>query len=150
MNNVKAIEILRHSNELLLKQIDKLREIPSEQASCMGAYDSLKMCEEEYAAVDFAISALQAPRRFLVSVPEGTLKVQAKHDYERPDQGEDNPMDFPGIYVDLVRPGHDDVLIACIEYESSFDYLQACVYGDILQDEPTHVIRIEHMEDESV
>lgn len=43
MENMKAIEILKHSNELLLKQINKLREIPGEVASSVDAYSTLKM-----------------------------------------------------------------------------------------------------------
>lgn len=54
-------------------------------------------------------------------------------------------MDFPGVYIDLVRPEHDDVLLACIEHESCFDYLQACIYGDALRDDPTHVIKYDNL-----
>lgn len=64
------------------------------------------------------------PRRFFVETPAGTLRVQAKTD-------NDDPSDYPGVYIDLVHPVYeslDDQLLACVEYDSCADHLQTCTY----------------------
>lgn len=40
-------------------------------------------------------------REFYVDTPLGKLHVHAKHDT-------DNAADYPGVYVDLVRDGHEE------------------------------------------
>lgn len=60
-------------------------------------------------------------REFYIETPLGKLKVWAKHDI-------DCATDFPGVYVDLVREGKGDELLACVEYIPYGDYLQTCVY----------------------
>lgn len=72
-------------------------------------------------------------REFYVETPLGLLKVWAKHDV-------DLSLDFPGVYVDLVREGEDDVLLACVEYESVDKRIQTCVYGDAREEAPTHIV----------
>ena len=76
----------------------------------------------------------QAPqshiRSFLVDTPIGKLKVHAKNVV-------DTAGNFPGVYVDLVREGQDDQLLACVEWESVDKQLQACVYGNKDEDSPT-------------
>lgn len=64
------------------------------------------------------------PRRFFVKTPAGTLRVIAKTD-------DDDPSDYPGVYIDLVSPVYenlDDQLLACVEYDSYGDHLQTCTY----------------------
>ena len=60
-------------------------------------------------------------RAFWVDTPLGRLKVWAKH-------FKDNSEDYPGVYVDLERPGKETELLACIEYDSNAGELQTCVY----------------------
>ena len=82
------------------------------------------------------------PRQFVVDTPMGKLRACAKADFgKKPGDmmSQDCTDDFPGIYVDLVREGRDDELLACVEYESCDKKLQTCVYGDLLSDAPTHV-----------
>ena len=64
---------------------------------------------------------MKEKREFIVETPLGKLKVYAKHE-------SDNPADFPGVFVDLVREGEDDEMLACVEYDSCSDTLQTCVY----------------------
>lgn len=64
------------------------------------------------------------PRRFFVKTPAGLLRVQAKAD-------NDDPSDYPGVYIDLVYPVYEsleDQLLACVEYDSCSDHLQTCTY----------------------
>lgn len=64
------------------------------------------------------------PRRFFVKTPAGLLRVQAKTD-------DDDPSDYPGVYIDLVSPVYEsleDQLLACVEYDSCGDHLQTCTY----------------------
>ena len=72
-------------------------------------------------------------REFYVETPLGLLKVWAKHDV-------DLSLDFPGVYIDLVREGEDDVLLACVEYESVDKWIQTCVYGDSREEAPTQIV----------
>ena len=78
-------------------------------------------------------------RAFCVETPYGKLLVTAK-------TAVDDPEDFPGIYVDLVRADSEKVLLACTEYESLTKMLQTCVYGDGLLDEPTEVVAHENLD----
>ncbi len=71
-------------------------------------------------------------REFTVETPLGRLKVWAK-------QEQDSPADFPGVYIDLVHAGEDNDMLACVEYDSTNDRLQTCVYQPGI-DEPTAVI----------
>ena len=75
-----------------------------------------------------------AKREFCVDTPLGRLKVWAKHD------GTDCAEDYPGVYIDLVKDGEPDVLLACIEYDSCDKELQASVYGITSNDSPTNII----------
>lgn len=88
----------------------------------------------EYAA-EIPTPAAEKTREFFVDTPLGKLKVWAKHKT-------DDPEDFPGVYVDLAgKDGEEDVCLACVEYESSKEGLYTCVYGNVKDDSPTHVIR---------
>ena len=71
-------------------------------------------------------------REFYIDTPLGKLKVWAKHKI-------DNAVDFPGVYVDLVRDGMDDDMLACVEYDSCHDRLQTVVYQPAI-DEPHEIV----------
>lgn len=74
--------------------------------------------------------ALNATR--IVDTPAGKIIAYPKHKV-------DCPVDFPGIFVDLVQPNGEKLLLACVEYDSGADDLMCCVYGDGLTDDPTDV-----------
>lgn len=77
-------------------------------------------------------------REFRIWTPKGDLKVQAK-------SALDDPSDFPGVYIDLIRhDGHD--LLCCVEYDSVADGLYARVYAD--GDEPSESVRFENADEE--
>lgn len=67
-------------------------------------------------------------RDFFVDTPLGKLHVHAKHDT-------DNAADYPGVYVDLVRDGHDDEMLACVEFDSYEGDLLTTAY-DTGDDQP--------------
>ena len=90
-------------------------------------------------------------REFTVDTPVGRLKISAKSDYGNPaaiTSQEDNPDDFPGVYVDLVMPNGSDLMLACVEWESVDRRLQACVYGNCTSDDPSDIVYFEDLEDE--
>ena len=66
-------------------------------------------------------------REFYIDTPIGKLKVYAKHE-------KDCPADFPGVFVDLVRDGKEDVVIPCIEFESCEGNLMATIYVQLYND----------------
>lgn len=59
-------------------------------------------------------------RKFHVDTPLGKLRVCAKSDVDCAD-------DYPGIYVSLLTDD-EDVLLACVEYDSSEENLLTTVY----------------------
>ena len=71
-------------------------------------------------------------REFYVDTPLGKLKVWSKHET-------DNADDFPGVYIDIVRDGLDDDMLACVEYDSCSNRLQTLVYQTGM-DEPVELI----------
>ena len=71
-------------------------------------------------------------RGFYVDTPLGALHVYAKHSIV------DDPGDFPGVYIDLILPGHDREMIACVEYDSGDGTMLTTAY-DIGCDEPVVV-----------
>jgi len=71
-------------------------------------------------------------REFIIDTPLGKLRVWAKHD-------QDCLVDFPGVYVDFLQDGKDDALLACVEYDSSNDRLQTCVYQPAIV-EPVEIV----------
>lgn len=75
-------------------------------------------------------------REFYIDTPIGKLKVYAKHK-------KDCPADFPGVFVDLVRDGDEDVLIACVEFDSCEKNLLATIYGQLYNDSPTDIRHID-------
>lgn len=89
-------------------------------------------------------------RIFYVDTPLGKLKIYAKHDnvptcFDENDNPvfacKDFPEDYPGIYIDLIRPGEPDTsgeLLCVVEYASNQDHLQTVVY-DIGSDLPSHI-----------
>lgn len=79
-------------------------------------------------------------REFFIDTPLGKLRVYAKHD-------KDNPSDFPGVFIDSVKEGEDDICLACVEYDSVAKGIYAHVYGDIYADYPTDSTRYEGLED---
>lgn len=82
------------------------------------------------------IDELQKKRVFYIDTPIGKLKVYAKHE-------KDCPADFPGVFVDLVRDGDEDVLIACVEFDSCEKNLLATIYGQLYNDSPTDIRHID-------
>lgn len=79
-------------------------------------------------------------REFFVNTPAGRLRACAKADYGKRLPAVDEPEDFPGIFIDLIRDGEDDILLSCTEWESCDKRLQTCVYGELNADEPTDVV----------
>ena len=75
---------------------------------------------------------MDSKREFYVDTPLGKLKVWAKTEA-------DDWNDYPGVYVDLVREGEQDVLLACTEYVSHDGYIQTCVYQPDA-DEPAEIV----------
>ena len=75
-------------------------------------------------------------RSFIIDTPLGKLHVHAK-------QERDLPEDFPGVYVDLQKDNGEEVLLACVEYESVTQRLQTCVYKREWEDEPSDVVEHE-------
>lgn len=75
------------------------------------------------------------PRRFFVKTPAGLLRVLAK-------TNNDDPSDYPGVYIDLITPGipEDEELLACVEFDSCGNNVQTCVYQPEI-DEPVSVIK---------
>lgn len=71
-------------------------------------------------------------RDFCVDTPLGTLHVYAKHSIT------DSPADYPGVYVDLVRNGHDPEMLACVEYDSGDGTMLTTAY-DIGCDDPIFI-----------
>ncbi len=76
------------------------------------------------------------------------LKVYSKHE-------KDCSADFPGAFVDLVREGKDDMLIACVEFDSVEQNLLAAIYGQLYSDIPIgirniDVFNIEDLTDEQI
>lgn len=71
-------------------------------------------------------------RDFCVDTPLGTLHVYAKHSIT------DSPADYPGVYVDLVRNGHDPETLACVEYDSGDGTMLTTAY-DIGCDDPIFI-----------
>ena len=67
-------------------------------------------------------------REFYVKTPLGDLHVHAKYDT-------DNATDYPGVYVDLVRDGHEDEMLACVEFDSNEGDLLTTAY-DTGDDQP--------------
>lgn len=152
MDKLNAAKILRASNELLKKQMEKLEHASeSMEIPQSGPYDTLQKCQAEYEAVETAISVLEAPpRSFFVKTPCGKLKVTAKADWgptacNEPEH-KDDPESYPGVFVDLIRDGQDDELLACVEYDSTQEKLQAAIYTDVNGDAPSDLILFESVE----
>ena len=79
-------------------------------------------------------------REFFIDTPRGRLRVWAKHET-------DCAEDYPGVYIDLCDPGGNcDEMLACVEYNSSDDCLQSCVYQPGI-DEPVCIIRHDDLSD---
>lgn len=68
-------------------------------------------------------------REFYVKTPLGELHVYTKY------ENEDVMTDYPGVYVDLLREGHEAEMLACIEYDSGNGRMLTTAY-DIGHDEP--------------
>lgn len=68
-------------------------------------------------------------REFFVKTPLGDLHVYAKY------ENEDMMADYHGVYVDLVREGHEAEMLTCIEYDSGNGGMLTTAY-DIGHDEP--------------
>lgn len=76
-------------------------------------------------------------REFFVDTPLGKLRVWAKSDV-------DDASDYPGVYIDLIPKNKpvdfaDDYMIACIEYDSSDNKIQSCLYQPTI-DEPVEIV----------
>ena len=97
----------------------------------MGNNDQYPCYETLYACDSSGSVCKEMPREFYINTPIGKIKVYAKTNV-------DDPSNFPGVYVDLVK-GDELVQLACVEYESNKEKLQTCVYGDGSDDAPTNV-----------
>ena len=75
---------------------------------------------------------MQNKREFEIETPLGKLRVYAKHET-------DTPADYPGVFVDLITPTGESVLLSCTEYDSADGSLLTTAYGDGLIDEPTDI-----------
>ncbi len=85
---------------------------------------------------------MEMERSFEVNTPLGKLKVYAK-------QEDDVPENFPGVFIDLIpADSNDTILLTCVEYESTKQVIQTCVYGDGLTDEPTNVVEHQNLPEE--
>lgn len=72
-------------------------------------------------------------KRFEVKTPMGILVAE-----EKGTEGE-----YPGIWVSLIPNGkQDDILLACVEHDTSAEDILVCVYGTG-EDNPTDVIHVE-------
>lgn len=74
-------------------------------------------------------------REFFVDTPMGQLRVYAKH-------ANDDPEDYPGVYIDLVIPGTertDSDPVCTVEYDSGERRIQTVAY-DAEMDAPVEVI----------
>lgn len=71
-------------------------------------------------------------REFYINTPVGKLHVWSKHE-------EDNELNFPGVYIDLVTD-HGDEMLACVEYESMERLIQTCIYHP-KEDVPTYIVK---------
>lgn len=79
-------------------------------------------------------------REFIIDTPLGKLKVWAKHEV-------DSAEDFPGVFVDFVDEKNGDVMLACVEYDSSNKGIYTRVYGDVLDEAPTESVYHENLEE---
>lgn len=61
-------------------------------------------------------------RSFFVDTPLGTLHVYAKHGIV------DDPVDYPGVYVDLIRNNCEREMLACVEYDSGDEMILTTAY----------------------
>ena len=82
---------------------------------------------------------VEPKREFFVDTPLGKIKVYSKHE-------KDCARDYPGVYVDFLGSDGELVPLACVEYDSSSDRLQTCVYGDGADDSPTEVVHHQNLE----
>ena len=91
-------------------------------------------CYETIYATDVPEPAPEnIPREFYIDTPFGKLKVYAKHKT-------DTPADYPGVFVDFIDRGGEEIPLACTEYDPNKNVIQTCVYGDGLDDSPTDVV----------
>lgn len=77
---------------------------------------------------------MESKREFSVETPMGILWVYAKHDT-------DSPEDYPGIYIDLIRPGTERNMsdpVCTVEYDSSEKRIQTVAF-DAEMDAPVAV-----------
>lgn len=68
---------------------------------------------------------MENKREFFVDTPMGQLRVYAKH-------ANDHPEDYPGVYIDLIRPGVERIdsdPVCTVEYESCNKKLQTVAYN---------------------
>lgn len=106
--------------------------------SLLNAADVVQALKEENEMLQKKLLAAQK-REFIVYTPKGNLKVWAKNEI-------DCFNEYPGVYVDIIKPGGDD-LLCCVEYDSLADGLYARVYAD--GDAPTESVRFENLDDDT-
>jgi hypothetical protein len=85
-------------------------------------------------------------RVFYVELPIGRLKIWAKADWGDI-ANDDNPEDFPGVFIDLELPNKDTIMLACIEWESCSKEIQACIYSNCMNEDPTYIITYEDIQE---
>lgn len=129
-----------------IKQLEA-QLVKSETARQKQAEILSKERSQKYEQIN-KIDELQKKREFYIDTPLGKLKVYSKHE-------KDCPVDFPGVFVDLVRDGDEDVMIACVDFDSCEQNLLTTIYGQLYSDTPTDirhidVFNIEDLTDEQV
>lgn len=142
------------SNRWTMKEMEGMNPyhfaacILSERRNALNPYSPLakKLAEAigalEKLQADTPAQAADA-REFKVETPLGALRIYAK-------TKKDDPKNFPGVYIDLMRDGESQML-TCVEYESTNAELQTTVWiRPEGQDEPDAIIYhdLTHMEED--
>lgn len=150
VNNTLTLDATRQEAERLMNGPQNLRDfaianiIKDNRFRIQGTLkidDCEKLSEEFHIPVenDGVIGEvdLKAEAARLVNTPYGTLKA-----YPKNKEGNDDPICFPGFFVDLVRKHHADEILACVEYLPDEDKLSICPYPDVDSDAPDDPIKV--------
>ena len=108
--------------EKLLLSEANARHFKEERDALQAGLQALKASKAQEAA--------QGHQTRIVETPGGQIVAYPKHEV-------DSPEDYPGIYVDLILPNKEKLMLACVEYDSCDKELFCCVYGNALDDSPT-------------
>lgn len=159
MREINYIKIINHAMNSWLNACS----LEDEQQRLECLLDDFGLTAEEYMAIraladeplDFSESVLPAEKvphspdyirtrgTRIVHTPSGDLVAYPKHE-------EDNCLDYPGIYVDLLMPDGSLVGLAVVEWLPQEEALQGCLYADTRREDPTciQMIDLRGLEDE--